>query len=112
MGDLAFDRFNFTTSYRFRARASASFKLKGAAIYFTSHGILSPNSDTYQATTDEKTELQNLRIGTNSTRAQFIEYWRSGLGPSKEHTVTISNLANTALNVDAFMCVKALYYCF
>ena len=82
------------------------------ALLFTSRPILSPDSDTNQATTDEQTELKNLKIDTNSTRTQFVGYWRSGFGPSKEHGVTISNLANTALNVDAFMYVKALYYCF
>jgi len=100
---MAFDRLNSTTSYTFQAGASASLKFNGTAIYFMSYGIPPPEQDTYQVTFNGKSEVHSLRVGINKTRTQFMGYRRTGLDASEEHTIIISNIAGTALNVDAFM---------
>lgn len=82
---------------------SAALKFRGAAVYFMSYGVPPLDGDIYQVTTHGRSEVQNLRVCTNDARVQFVGYWRTGLDPSKEHTITISDLAGTALNVDAFM---------
>jgi hypothetical protein len=97
------DRFNQTTSYTFEAAASASFKFNGTAVYLISYGIPPPEKDTYQVTFDGQNGLHSLRVGVNDRRAGFMGYRRTGLDPSKEHTITITNLEGTLPNIDAFM---------
>ena len=96
------DRFNLTTSCT-KFLGFASIKFNGTAVYFMSYGISPPYPDSYEVTVDGKTETGNLRVPNDGQRAQFIAYWRTGLDPSMEHQVTISNPFLISLNIDAFV---------
>jgi hypothetical protein len=100
--DATFDRFNLTTSYTSKS-ASASLKFNGTAIYFISLGIPSPDPATYQVTFDGQIEIHSLQLGDDDTMPQFMGYRRTGLDASKEHTITITSLESTNVNIDAFM---------
>jgi len=96
------DRFNLTTSYTVQP-AFASIKFNGTAVYFMSYGLPLPYPDQYQVTVDGQTETGSLRVATESERAQFIAYSRTGLDASAEHQITISNPFSIPLNIDAFI---------
>ena len=68
-----------------------------------SYGLPSPYPDKYQVTFDGQTETESLRVSNESERAQFMAYSRTGLNPSMEHQITISNPFKASLNIDAFM---------
>jgi len=81
----------------------ASFKFNGTAVYFMTYGLPLPAPDTYQVTLDGQTETRSLRVNSDSERAQFMAYSRTGLDESREHQITISNPSSVNLNIDAFM---------
>jgi hypothetical protein len=97
------DRFNGTSSFTTTAGASASLKFNGTAVYFMTYGRVPPEPDAYEVTFDGQNELRSLIIDANRLRAQYIAYQKAGLDASKEHTIVISDLGTTDLNIDAFM---------
>jgi len=96
------DRLNLTTSYT-GDLALASIKFNGTAVYLISYGLPSPLPDKYQVTVDGQTETRSLRVSSDSERAQFMAYSRTGLDASTEHQITISNPNRVSLNIDAFI---------
>jgi len=81
----------------------ASIKFNGTAVYFISYGLPSPYPDKYQVTVDGQTETKSLRVNSESERAQFMAYSRTGLDASTEHQISISNPNKVPLNIDAFI---------
>jgi len=100
------ERFNLTTSYT-GDLALASIKFNGTAVYFISYGLPSPYPDKYQVTVDGQTETKSLRVSSDSERAQFMAYSRTGLDASTEHQITITNPNKIPLNIDAFIITVA-----
>ena len=68
-----------------------------------SYGLSLDSSNQFTVTVDDQTVTKSLGVATESERAQFIAYSRTGLDASREHQITISNPFSTNLNIDAFM---------